>query len=165
MSKLEILKYHISQMRPQNEHCIYSPQRAAQRISELNLFLYLRISGVSEPTSCEVGVTFTLTCDSRRVGPEPPAPNPNVRNERCFCWRGWGGDLDTAWRYCNPRSYSSIYINGGRKKKTVFIHIMTNLSSFNNRKINNIPYLHSTAFKNLKQWNPNFKAFNHLPFM
>lgn len=74
------------------------PHNAAQRISELNLFLYLRISGVSEDRSCPVGVTLTLTWLSRREAfpPEPPvpplpvepAPNPNVRNERCFCCKG-----------------------------------------------------------------------------
>lgn len=96
----------------------HSPQRAAHRISELNLFLYLRISGVSEPTSCDVGVTFTFTCDSRRVGPEPPAPNPKVRNERCFCWSGWVGNLETAWRYCNPNKWSSVqHINGEKRQK------------------------------------------------
>lgn len=94
----------------------YSPQSAAHRISELNLFLYLRISGVSEDRSCPVGVTLTFTWLSRREAlPEPPvplpvdpAPKPNVRNDRCFCckgrnccwepteeldgecWRGWG---------------------------------------------------------------------------
>lgn len=62
-----------------------TPQSAAHSISELKRFLYLRISGVSLAASCEVGVTFTLTVDSRRVGPEPPAPKPKVRKLRCFC--------------------------------------------------------------------------------
>lgn len=34
--------------------------------------------------SCDVGVTFTFTCDSLLLCAEP-APKPNVRNERCFC--------------------------------------------------------------------------------
>lgn len=59
------------------------PQRAAQRISELKRFLYLRISGVSEARSWDVGVTLTLTWLSLRE--PPPALNPKVRNERCFC--------------------------------------------------------------------------------
>ena len=77
------------------------PHKEAQRTSELNLFLYFLISGVSETASCEVGVTFTLMLDSRRggmallgpparspaAGPVPLAPKPNVRNERCFCCR------------------------------------------------------------------------------
>lgn len=77
----------------------YLPHKAAHKISELNLFLYLRISGVSDDTSCPVGVTLTLTWLSRREAfpPEPPvppplpvepAPNPKVRNERCFCCNG-----------------------------------------------------------------------------
>lgn len=76
----------------------YSPHKAAHKISELNLFLYLRISGVSGEPSCPVGVTLTLTWLSRRDAfpPEPavpplpvePAPKPNVRNERCFCCKG-----------------------------------------------------------------------------
>lgn len=73
------------------------PQRAAHNISELNLFLYLRISGVSEPISWLVGVTLTLTWLSLRDGPPdpaPPAPNPNVKKLRCFCCKGrnwfWG---------------------------------------------------------------------------
>lgn len=37
-----------------------SPQRAAHRISELNLFLYLRISGVSVGGRVLVGFTFTM---------------------------------------------------------------------------------------------------------
>ena len=37
------------------------PHKAAQRISELKRFLYLRISGVS--LSMTVGVTFTFICD------------------------------------------------------------------------------------------------------
>ncbi len=37
----------------------YIPQRAAQRISELNLFLYLRISGVSLCGRVFTGFTFT----------------------------------------------------------------------------------------------------------
>jgi hypothetical protein len=136
----------------------YSPQRAAQRISELNLFLYLRISGVSEPTSCDVGVTFTLTCDSRRVGPEPPAPNPNVRNERCFCWRGWGGDLDTAWRYWKPKHYPSIHRNrrrGKRKKKNkrsayissrISIHQPIFFQLLRNNPSSKYPHLQSFVF-------------------
>lgn len=63
----------------------FTPHKAAHRISELNRFLYLRISGVSLVMSCDVGVTFTLTWLSRRDGPDPPAPNPNVRKLRCFC--------------------------------------------------------------------------------
>lgn len=59
------------------------PHSAAQSISLLKRFLYLRISGVSEVRSWLVGVTFTLTWDSLLAG---PAPKPNVRNERCFCW-------------------------------------------------------------------------------
>lgn len=86
----------------------YPPQRAAHKISELNLFLYLRISGVSESMSCDVGVTLTLTCDSLREAPPdpvvpppaPPAPKPKVRKLRCFCCR-WGGVLLIACRYCN----------------------------------------------------------------
>lgn len=74
-----------------------TPQRAAQSISELNRFLYLRISGVSLAASCDVGVTFTFTSrslDSRRDGPEPPAPNPNVKKLLCFCCRAiaFGGN-------------------------------------------------------------------------
>uniref|UniRef100_A0A1A9UL75 Uncharacterized protein n=1 Tax=Glossina austeni TaxID=7395 RepID=A0A1A9UL75_GLOAU len=57
----------------------FTPQSAAHRISELKRFLYFRISGVSLEASCDVGVTLTLTCDSRRDGPEPPAPKPNVK--------------------------------------------------------------------------------------
>lgn len=38
-----------------------------------------------------MGVTLTLTCDSRLEGPEPPAPKPNVRKLRCFCCRAYGG--------------------------------------------------------------------------
>lgn len=85
-----------------------TPQSAAHRISELNLFLYLRISGVSLVASCEVGVTLTLTWLSRRDGPEPPAPKPNVRKLRCFCCRlkacggsncagNWAGDGVRWW--------------------------------------------------------------------
>lgn len=37
-----------------------SPQSAAHRISELNLFLYLRISGVSLGGRVLVGLTFTI---------------------------------------------------------------------------------------------------------
>lgn len=37
-----------------------SPHRAAHRISELNLFLYLRISGVSLGGRVLVGLTFTI---------------------------------------------------------------------------------------------------------
>lgn len=37
------------------------PQSAAHKISELNLFLYFLISGVSADDSWDVGVTFTLT--------------------------------------------------------------------------------------------------------
>lgn len=74
----------------------FVPQRAAHNISELNLFLYFRISGVSDVISaCDVGVTFTLTCDSRRplevpaaFVPLEPAPNPNVRKDLCFCCNG-----------------------------------------------------------------------------
>lgn len=62
-----------------------TPHNAAHKISELKRFLYLRISGVSLVASCDVGVTFTLTWLSRRDGPEPPAPNPNVKKLRCFC--------------------------------------------------------------------------------
>lgn len=64
-----------------------TPHNAAQRISELKRFLYLRISGVSVACSCcDVGVTLTLTWLSRRgAPPELPAPNPNVRKLRCFC--------------------------------------------------------------------------------
>lgn len=47
--------------------CIYtqklhlvSPHSAAHRISELNLFLYLRISGVSLGGRVLVGLTFTI---------------------------------------------------------------------------------------------------------
>lgn len=39
---------------------------------------------------CDVGVTLTLTWLSRRDAPpdpEPPAPKPNVRKLRCFCWK------------------------------------------------------------------------------
>lgn len=64
----------------------FTPHNAAHKISELNLFLYFRISGVSLVASCDVGVTLTLTWLSRRDGPEPPAPNPKVRKLRCFCW-------------------------------------------------------------------------------
>lgn len=64
----------------------FTPHNAAHKISELNRFLYFRISGVSLVASCDVGVTLTLTWLSRRDGPEPPAPNPNVRKLRCFCW-------------------------------------------------------------------------------
>lgn len=63
-----------------------TPHNAAHKISELNRFLYFRISGVSLVASCDVGVTLTFTWLSRRDGPEPPAPNPNVRKLRCFCW-------------------------------------------------------------------------------
>lgn len=66
-----------------------TPHRAAHRISELNRFLYFRISGVSLVMSCDVGVTFTLTWLSRRDGPEPPAPNPNVKKLRCFCCKAY----------------------------------------------------------------------------
>lgn len=66
-----------------------TPHNAAHKISELNRFLYLRISGVSLDASCDVGVTLTLTWLSRRDGPEPPAPNPNVRKLRCFCCRAY----------------------------------------------------------------------------
>lgn len=62
-----------------------TPHNAAHRISELNRFLYLRISGVSLVISWDVGVTFTLTWLSRRDGPDPPALKPNVRKLRCFC--------------------------------------------------------------------------------
>lgn len=43
--------------------CVHAfiPQRAAQRISLLNRFLYLRISGVSDVRSWLVGVTLTFT--------------------------------------------------------------------------------------------------------
>lgn len=80
-----------------------TPQSAAQRISELKRFLYLRISGVSLVASCcDVGVTLTFTWLSLRdAPPELPAPKPNVRKLRCFCWKasecgcikwvvGWG---------------------------------------------------------------------------
>ena len=39
---------------------LLSPQSAAHRISELNLFLYLRISGVSLGGRVLVGLTFTM---------------------------------------------------------------------------------------------------------
>lgn len=61
---------------------IYAPHNAAQRISLLKRFLYLRISGVSDAKSWLVGVTLTFTWDSLLAG---PAPNPKVRKERCFC--------------------------------------------------------------------------------
>lgn len=66
-----------------------TPHKAAHKISELNRFLYLRISGVSLVASCcEVGVTLTFTWLSRRdAPPELPAPKPNVRKLRCFCWK------------------------------------------------------------------------------
>lgn len=72
-----------------------TPHNAAHSISELKRFLYLRISGVSLVASCDVGVTLTFICDSRRVGPEPPAPKPNVRKLRCFCCSAYacGGKL------------------------------------------------------------------------
>ena len=93
----------------------FTPQSAAQRISELNLFLYLRISGVSAPKSC-CGVTLTLIWLSRRGGtptlPTPtlpptgsplPAENPKLRKLFCFSWSwerlspgepwGWGSCL------------------------------------------------------------------------
>lgn len=75
-----------------------SPHSAAQRISLLNRFLYFLISGVSEARSWLVGVTLTLTCDSRLAG---PAPNPKVRKDRCFCWSASGGGDLTACRYWN----------------------------------------------------------------
>lgn len=62
----------------------YSPHKAAHKISLLNLFLYFLISGVSDETSCDVGVTLTLTCDSRRDGAEL-TPKPKAKKERCFC--------------------------------------------------------------------------------
>lgn len=67
----------------------FTPHKAAHKISELNRFLYLRISGVSLVASCcDVGVTFTFTWLSRREAPpELPAPKPNVRKLRCFCWK------------------------------------------------------------------------------
>lgn len=76
---------------------IYLPHSAAHKISLLNLFLYFLISGVSELTSCDVGVTLTLTCDSLLEGPDP-ALNPNVRKDRCFCCKARafiGGVLPT----------------------------------------------------------------------
>lgn len=83
-----------------------TPHNAAQRISELNRFLYFRISGVSLVASCcDVGVTLTFTWLSRREAPpELPAPNPNVRKLRCFCckasecgWIKWGEILLMLW--------------------------------------------------------------------
>lgn len=68
-----------------------TPHNAAHKISELKRFLYFLISGVSLVASCDVGVTFTFTWLSRRDGPEPPAPNPNVRKLRCFCCNAYGG--------------------------------------------------------------------------
>ena len=50
-----------------------TPHRAAHKISELNLFLYFRISGVSVVRSWEVGVTLTLGTV------EPPTPAPPLR--------------------------------------------------------------------------------------
>lgn len=67
-----------------NSKLICLPHKAAHKISLLNRFLYFLISGVSDDTSCDVGVTFTFTCDSLRDCPEP-APKPNVIKERCFC--------------------------------------------------------------------------------
>lgn len=53
-----------------------TPHNAAHKISELNLFLYFRISGVSDVMSCVVGVTLTFgPCDSRRM---LPATMPGV---------------------------------------------------------------------------------------
>ena len=56
-------------------------------MSELNFFLYLRISGVS--VSITVGVTLTLICDPRRADaicgaiccPFVLAPKPNAEND------------------------------------------------------------------------------------
>lgn len=72
-----------------------TPHNAAHKISELKRFLYFLISGVSLVISWDVGVTLTLTWLSRRDGPEPPAPNPNVRKLRCFCCNAYacGGKI------------------------------------------------------------------------
>lgn len=97
------------------------PQSAAHKISELNLFLYFLISGVSAEDSWDVGVTFTLTWLSLRgegEGPVPPAPKPKVRKERCLCW-SWGGALPTACLYCKVHckciykatKYAIFYLN------------------------------------------------------
>lgn len=75
----------------------FTPHRAAHRISELNRFLYFRISGVSLVMSWDVGVTFTLTWLSRRDGPEPPAPNPNVKKLRCFCCKAYACGGNNCW--------------------------------------------------------------------
>lgn len=83
-----------------------TPHRAAHRISELNRFLYFRISGVSLVASWVVGVTLTLIWLSRRDGPDPPAPNPKVKKLLCFCCSAyacigkvgwwWEGEVNTS---------------------------------------------------------------------
>ncbi len=55
-----------------------TPQRAAQRISLLKRFLYLRISGVSCARSCEVGVTFTEGRCGDEPGGAPPLAPPRL---------------------------------------------------------------------------------------
>lgn len=81
------------------------PHKDAHKISELNLFLYFLISGVSDIDSCVcAGVTLTLICDPRRdwLDCEPTvdpllAPKPKAEKD---LWCRIEGVLLTAWRYC-----------------------------------------------------------------
>lgn len=66
LSKAESSYWHITFQEWQGKDRFALPHKAAHRISELNLFLYLRISGVS--LCGRVFVGFTLTTDPFRVG-------------------------------------------------------------------------------------------------
>lgn len=73
-------------------HTQLLPQRAAQRISELNLFLYLRISGVSLTGRVLVGLTLTMepfltssfSCSKREPRPTTPT-NHTAERHRVIC--------------------------------------------------------------------------------
>jgi hypothetical protein len=106
------------------------PHNEAHKISELNLFLYFLISGVSDVASwvC-AGVTFTLIWDPRRdwldwLDCEPTvepllAPNPNA--EKDLWWR-IDGVLLTAWRYWNTKMFENkVHCNNKLRPDLIFV--------------------------------------------